>query len=100
MIAKYNRWSFMFGIPGIALQIAGRFIVDSQQPGPRLLGGLSMMCGTVLLVIGLSYYAKAKGRSSAWCLMGLLSIIGLLVLALLKDRSGVACDDGGEHAQA
>ncbi len=46
-----------------------------------------VLLGTVLLIIGLVYYAKAKGRHPAWGIMGLLSIIGLIVLALLKDRS-------------
>ena len=34
---------------------------------------------------GLAYCAKAKGRSAKWCLMGLLSLIGLIVLACLED---------------
>ncbi len=75
MIKEYNNISLTWGIPGIALQIAGNVI---GQP-------LILVLGTVLLMIGLAYYAKAKGRSPAWCLMGFLSIIGLIVLACLKD---------------
>jgi hypothetical protein len=33
----------------------------------------------------LAYYAKAKGRSAWWCVMGFLSCIGLVILGLLKD---------------
>jgi hypothetical protein len=75
MIQKYNNISLAWGIPGIVLQGAGKEI---SQP-------IVLIVGTVLLMIGLAYYAKAKGRSAAWCLMGLLSIIGLIVLACLKD---------------
>ena len=75
MIRKYNNISLALGIPGIVAQIAGHLM---RQP-------LVLIVGTVLLMVGLAYYAKAKGRSPAWCLMGFLSIIGLLVLASLKD---------------
>ena len=77
--------SFLFGVPGLVLQIAGRFVGDGD-----VLSGLPLLMslvGTVLLIVGLGYYAKAKGRHLAWGLMGLLSIIGLIVLACLKDRS-------------
>ena len=75
MIKKYNNISLAWGIPGIVLQIAGHVV---GQP-------LLLLVGTILLMIGLAYYGKAKGRSPAWCLMGFLSIIGLIVLACLKD---------------
>jgi hypothetical protein len=31
-------------------------------------------------------YMKAKGRSGLWCLLGMGSVLGLVVLLLLKDR--------------
>jgi hypothetical protein len=87
----------MIGGPGIALQIGGRvmMMVGSEKPAnPRakaddslVLPGVAVaVVGTVLLIIGLSMYAKAKGHNPAWGLMGLLSIIGLIVLAALPDR--------------
>ena len=76
MIKRYNNISLLSGVPGLILQIAGRVI---NEP-------LVMLVGTILLMIGLAYYAKAKGRHPAWCLMGFLSIIGLIVLACLKDH--------------
>ena len=75
MNRKYNNISLICGIPGIVLQGAG--IINEQ---PELL-----LLGTVLLLIGYGYYAKAKGRNFAWCLMGFLSIIGLIILGCLKD---------------
>jgi len=75
MIKKYNNISLAWGIPGIVMQIAGNVIGNL----------LVLLVGTILLMVGLAYYAKAKGRSPAWCLMGFLSLIGFIVLACLKD---------------
>ena len=87
MIAEYNRKSFVFGIPGIILQIAGNFMRTPDGVFTPL-GALVLLAGTVLLLVGLMFYAKAKGRHGAWCLFAFLSLIGLIVLACLKDRSG------------
>jgi hypothetical protein len=93
MIARYNRWSFVFGVPGIILQIAGTFI------GPW--GAYSsILLGTVLLMIGLGYYAKAKGQSFAWCAAGFLSVLGLLLLLLLEDKSESTQGVGERHEKA
>lgn len=88
MIARYNNKSLLFGIPGIILQITGRVGslpgAESESSGLFL---LVMLAGTILLLIGLAYYAMAKGRHAAWCLFAFLSIIGLIVLACLKDKA-------------
>ncbi len=71
MIARYNRLSFLWGIPGILLQFVGNFIRVSASSWPNIgpksgIGILITLIGTVLLLIGLAYYAKAKGRNPAW----------------------------------
>jgi hypothetical protein len=86
MIAEYNTKSFVFGIPGLVLQTVGYFIRDAEGVMTPL-GFIIAICGTVLLLVGFIFYAKAKGRHPAWCMFGLLSIIGLIVLACLKDKS-------------
>jgi hypothetical protein len=85
MIARYNNISLALGAPGIILQIAG--YVMAQNPQQQQVGFLVQLGGTVLLIAGLAMYAKAKGRSPAWGLMGFLSLIGLIVLACLKDET-------------
>jgi hypothetical protein len=80
MDARLNRKSLLYGVPGMTLQIAGLVMKGG-------VGALVQLTGTVLLLIGLALYAKAKGRHPAWCLMAFLSLIGLLVLASLKDKS-------------
>jgi hypothetical protein len=94
MDAGLNRKSLMYGIPGIVLQCAGALAgstVDQNTPDSAdslwMLGSRGiMLAGTVLLIIGLAFYARAKGHSGSWGLMGLLSFIGLIVLACLPDR--------------
>ncbi len=86
MIQEYNRKSFYYGIPGIILQIAGQFM-KGPTGEPTAIGVIISLVGTALLLTGFLFYVKAKGRHPAWCLMAFLSIIGLIVLACLKDKS-------------
>jgi hypothetical protein len=50
MIAEYNRKSFIFGIPGIILQIGGNFLRTSEGE-LTLLGALLILLGTALLLV-------------------------------------------------
>lgn len=88
MIAAYNKTSLVFGVPGIVLQIVGNVLTRTSTDPLIATGGLVVLVvGTALLLVGLAYYAKAKGQHPAWCLMAFLSVIGLIVLALLKDKA-------------
>ena len=82
MIDNYHNLSLVWGVQGIVLQIVGSLM---GQP-------LATTFGTVLLMISLAYHAKAKGRSAAWCIMGLLSIFGLVVMIFLKDHAKQTTD--------
>jgi hypothetical protein len=86
MIARYNTVSLLIGAPGLILQIAGATITNHD------LGLLLQIGGGLLLIVGLAFYAMAKGRTGLWGLMGLFSLLGLIVLALLPDlaKTGVA----------
>jgi len=86
MIKRYNNLSLAIAIPGLVMQIAGRFMMGGEQD---TLVVLMTLLGTVMLLVGFAYYAKAKGRSPVWCLAAFLSLIGLIILGLLKDKSGV-----------
>lgn len=88
MIAKYNRISIAIGLPGILMQIGGRvMMMNASTESETLLPALLAFVGTGLLLVGLAFYAKAKGRHPAWCLFAFLSLIGLIVLACLKDHA-------------
>ena len=94
MIKRYNNLSLALGVPGILLQIVGNVIsranTDSLNFRPTswsFLGVPILLLGTGLLIAGLTYYAIGKGRSGWWGLCGFLSCLGLLILALLKDKA-------------
>ena len=82
-----NRTSLIWGVPGVIVQTVGWIIAKGAQTAPfALFGSLVFFGGTGLLLVGLVYYARAKGRSGWWGLVGLLSCVGILVLAFLPDR--------------
>ena len=88
MIKRYNNLSLALGLPGILLQIVGKVISRANtETSLSLLGVPISLLGTGLLIAGLTYYAIGKGRSGWWGLCGFLSCLGLLILALLKEKA-------------
>lgn len=54
------------------------------------IGPLMPWCGLIggiLFIIGLGFFAKAKGYSGALGLLGLLTCIGLLIVLVLPDKT-------------
>ena len=92
MIAEYKRTGMAFGIPGLLL-FGGSILLTSHLVPKALPSWISIpllaiwLVGVVLLVIGLCYYAKAKGYLAVWGFLLPITGIGLLVLALLRDRT-------------
>jgi len=93
------------GIPGLLLQlgcifaanlIAAKAKSDGVTPSASLalLFAAGSLVGALLLIIGLGFYAKAKGYSAVLGLLGLLSCIGLLILAVLPDKTKGQTDEG------
>ncbi len=76
MISRYNKMSIAIGLPGFLMQIAA-YVTGSTA---------LQAVGTVLLLIGLLLYAQAKGRNPLWCLMAFVPVVGIIVLACLKDK--------------
>jgi hypothetical protein len=75
-------------VGGIILQVLGRMIYPlTGYPILRLSGWVISLFGTMLLLVGFAFYVKSKGRHPAWCLFALLSVIGWIVIILLKDVS-------------
>lgn len=104
MIAKYNRKSLLLGISGLILQFVclcatsltvanGKSGVTTPPDPLALLLAAGVLVGVSLLIIGLGFYAKAKGYSIVYGLLGLLSCIGLLILAVLPDKTKGQTDD-------
>ncbi|MGH2750762.1 MAG: hypothetical protein ACRDK3_07805 [Actinomycetota bacterium] len=71
---------------GLGVQIAGRVLQGSPSSATAALGALLVAGGLAVFVWGCAMYMQGKGYHSAWGLLGLLSVIGLIVLVLLRDR--------------
>ena len=80
MKKKYNNISVALGLPGLLLQYVG-------ATGSSESAAFFTIIGSILFIVGLAYYAMAKGRSPIWAVMGFLSIIGLIILALLPENA-------------
>ena len=78
-----NKMSFAFGVPGILLQIASNGTVGILGAG---LSTLLSLAGSALLIVGFGYYAMSRGQSKWFGALGLLSCLGLIVLALLPKK--------------
>jgi hypothetical protein len=79
-IKRLNSISLGLGVPGLVLQAVGNMSIGGQT------GTIVTGVGLILLIIGLSFYAKMKGRSGWWGVLGLLSILGLIALAVLPSN--------------
>ena len=97
MLAQYRSKTFSFVIAGIVLQILGGTFAKAGFLG-WLVGGPIGLLGSVLLIMGCCFFAKAKGYAWWVGLLGLLSCLGLVVLYLLPERQ--AWSAGSSRADA
>lgn len=91
LIPEYNRLGFMLGIPGLVLQTGASFLGPAFQPmlgsSASLVTAVLSLCGMGLVIAGLSYVAMAKGYHWALGFLGFFSCIGLIIIAVLPDKS-------------
>lgn len=78
MLAEYKKKTNLFILIGITCNLAGWLFLKDVP--------LVSLVGSVLFIVGCSYYAKGKGHHGAWGLLGLLNLIGLLILILMSDK--------------
>jgi hypothetical protein len=85
-ISRLNLLSFVFAVPGLLLQVGGGALIAGTQNAPSAAGMIVLLrlIGAPLVIAGLCFYASMKGRSWALGLLGLLSCLGLLILALFS----------------
>ncbi|HEX5135713.1 MAG TPA: hypothetical protein VFY93_01985 [Planctomycetota bacterium] len=69
--------------------------IGNFRPELAGLGNAALFLDTVLLMVGLAYYAVAKGHHPGWCLMAFHSRIGFIDLGVLPGR---AADAGSADA--
>lgn len=75
--------AFPFITIGLVAQGAG-FVLRWSFP---TVGALISLVGTLMLIVGLTYRAKDKGRAAAWGLCGLLSVVGVIIVYQLANRA-------------
>ena len=68
---------------GIVLQIAGKVLSNDGMAG---IGVILLFAGGLIFIWGCGQYAKAKGYSPWFGLLGLLSILGLIALVFFPDK--------------
>jgi hypothetical protein len=81
---RNNMLGFLFGLPGLLLQVGGSVLAASQEMSPGI-GILIRIVGLILLAVGLYFVSLYKGRNGAWALLSLVGCIGLVILLVLKD---------------
>jgi hypothetical protein len=87
VVGDYLRKNFYWCIfYGFALQCLGAIYKICGYP-LLIVFGLIYFAGTALLLLGFYFYVKSRHRHSLWCLFALLSMIGWVVLVLLKDKN-------------
>ena len=86
MLPEYKTKTNIGAGLGIIGQIVGRALLNSSSQGLAMAGLVVALAAFALFIWGCMQYAKAKGQSGWFGLLGFLSIIGLLVLFFLPDR--------------
>jgi len=81
---RNNTLGFLFGVPGLLLQVGGAVLAATQEIDP-LVSLIVRLIGLLALAVGLYFVALYKGRNGAWSLLALIGCIGLIVLLVLKD---------------
>ncbi|MGA3156608.1 MAG: hypothetical protein ABSE43_03465 [Steroidobacteraceae bacterium] len=90
MLNQYKR-STNIGIGiGFVLVLFGRYLMLTQPNFIGVLGSVTALVGVGFFVWGSSQYAKGKGHSPYWGILGLFYILGFIVLFFLPDRHKAA----------
>lgn len=90
MLKEYKRKTNIGVGVGLVLQITGNVFVGPEGSEHAailvIVGSVLILAGLVLFIWGCISYSKGKGHHRGWGFLGLLSIFGLIILALLPDR--------------
>ncbi|MFA4934147.1 MAG: hypothetical protein WC574_06955 [Candidatus Omnitrophota bacterium] len=88
MLQEYQKSMNILIGSGAPLFILGKFILPNFPSVPGILAPTAVLAGYFLLLFGCRALAKAKGYSGTMgLLVGLLSVLGLLILLLMKDKN-------------
>ncbi len=89
----------LFGLAGFALELLGAVANIPYHGGETssYAGTASALVGLVFFVVGVYYLAQSKGRSPAWAVLGIFSLVGWILVAFIEDHTEVVGEaaDGG-----
>jgi hypothetical protein len=85
MLTEYKKKTNLGIGGGILLQVLGRIIMEAM-PGNSFIGFLLILAGFIMFIWGCSSYAVGKGYSQFLGILGFLSCLGLVILAVLPDK--------------
>jgi len=92
MLKSYSKKSLKFAIIGITGQIVVTAltllfeIVPSAYQAINISVALIQITFGILIIMGFWYYLKAKGRSPFWLILLFFNLIGIIIIASLKDK--------------
>lgn len=84
MLAEYKTKTNIGIGCGLILQFIGRTLGGVE--GAELIGLLMVLVGFIMFIWGCGCYAVGKGYSQFLGLLGILSCLGLIILAVLPDK--------------
>lgn len=91
MLAEYKRKSSIAAYACLALIllsiVAGFFGLQPKTQAAQLFGAILGCLVGIAFLCSAWFYVKAKGRSAWWLLVLFLNLVGIVILALLKDRA-------------
>lgn len=82
MLAEYTKKTNIGIAVGLLLQFASVTVL-----GDSILGLIVLLAGIGVMIWGCSCYAKAKGQSGLLGFLAIASLLGLIILVLLPDKS-------------
>ena len=90
MLKEYKRKTNIGVGAGFLLQLIGNALVGPEGSEHAVIGDIFgsvlILGGLVLFIWGCTSYSKGKGYHLGWGFLGLLSLLGLIILALLPDK--------------
>jgi len=82
MLAGYKARTIIGVGLGFSLQVLYQALLY-LRPQLVLLQMVCMWCGVLLFVYGCVSYSRGKGQNGAWGILGILSLVGFIILALM-----------------
>jgi hypothetical protein len=87
MLKEYRLQSILGIWGGLLLFALGFIVTGKHEAGYIFFGNAIMSASFALFICGCFMYARGKGRSWYWGILGLIGPLGLVALYCLMDKS-------------